>query len=221
MSFRAKDRFNERLKEIILIQDMLPESTLNESGEDREKENAIHRASIVMLCGHIEGYVEDVLEEFIDSIRSVGMISSNIPSALKVILCRPGLTLLNNGDYNILVERIPQFIKKYEALWWSTERINPEAFPEFIKKDWQMGNPWPGTIDTYLKRIGIEGFWDETNSTVKGDLDTLVQKRNLIAHGHFEATATHDDIERYIGSVRELVELLDSKIEQHLNDIAR
>jgi hypothetical protein len=194
---------------------MLPESTLRESIEDRNKENAIHRASIVMLCSHVEGYVEDILEEFVGNIKSIGATSSNIPCALKVELCRPGLILLNNNDHNVLRERIPEFIEKYEEFWFSAERIQPELFPEFEKKDWQMGNPWPDAIDAYLKRIGIEGFWDETNSTVKGDLDTLVQKRNLIAHGHFQATATHDDIKRYIISIVRLVKLLDRRIETH------
>lgn len=169
-----------------------------------------------MLCGHIEGYMEDALEEFIDNIKLFKVVSSKIPPVLKVVLCRPGLILLNNNDHNVLIERIPQFIKKYEDLWWSTEEINPEEFPEFIKKDWQMGNPWPYTIDSYLKKIGVERFWDDTNSLIMGDLDTLVQKRNLIAHGHLEATATQNDIKRYIESAVKLVELLDIRIEQHL-----
>lgn len=221
LSFKAKEKFDERLKEVILIQETLPDSTLKESKIDREMEKTINRASIVMLSSHIEGYIEDVLEEFIDSIRLIGVISSNIPPILKVVLCRPGLILLENNDHNVLVKRIPQFIKKYEDLWWSAERINPEAFPEFVKDDWEIGNPWPTTIDSYLKRIGIEGFWDDTNRTINGDLYTLVQKRNLIAHGHLEATATSDDIKRYIESAEGLIELLDNKLEWHLNNIVR
>lgn len=221
MASRSKDKFYERIKEINLIQEMLPESSLNESGEKRNQEKAINRASVVMLCSHIEGYVEGILEEFVEKIRSSRLKSKRIPTILKVMLCRPGLKSLTNSDQNILAKRIPEFIKKYEELWWSEEMMNLENFPEFVRNDWQIGNPWPNIILSYLEKIGIDDFWDDSNRIIKGDLDTLVDKRNLIAHGHFEATATKDDVNRYKDSAIRLVDLLDDAIEKHLENIGK
>jgi RiboL-PSP-HEPN len=67
----------------------------------------------------------------------------------------------------------------------------------------------------------MENFWDDSNRIIKGDLDTLVDKRNLIAHGHFEATATQDDVIRYVESARKLADLLDARIERHLEDLRK
>lgn len=219
MPSNSKEKFDERIKEITLIQGMLPNSTLRESDDERCKENAINRASIVMLCGHIEGYVEDVLEEFIELIRDSRLDSRKIPIILKVMLCKPGLKSLSNSDHNVLAKRIPIFIKNYEDIWLSDGRLDSQRFPEFIRNDWQIGNPWPKTILVYLERIGIVDVWDDTNRILKGDLETLVDKRNLIAHGHFEATATQEDVNRYIESAKNLVDLLDTKIERHFNEI--
>lgn len=221
MPSKSKEKFDERIKEIIIIQEMRQGITLKESSEERNQENAINRASIVMLCSHVEGYMEDILEEFIGSIRESGVDCKRIPTILKVMLCKPGLKSLNNSDQNVLARRIPDFIKNYEAIWWSEEKMDSERFPEFIRRDWQIGNPWPDVILTYLEKIGIGDFWDDSNRTLKGDLQTLVDKRNLIAHGHFEATATRDDVNRYVESAKKLVDFLDVRIERHLDDLNR
>lgn len=218
---KSKERFDERLSEISLLRGMMPPSTaLKELTPSRRNlENAIRRASLVMLCVHVQGYVEDILEEFILNLRSQKAVSSKIPAELKVALCKPDLSALHNDDYNILMERIPDFIRRYETIWCSSKELPPDEFPEFDKKDWETGNPWANTIDSYMKRIGIRGFWSEKNRIIKGDLDNLVVKRNLIAHGHLHATATDEDVTKYIESAKSLVELLDEQIEYHLNNI--
>jgi hypothetical protein len=216
LSTQSKDKFDERIEEIKILQSMIPEPRLGATATDRNLENAIHRASLVMLCSHVQGYIEDLVEEFLGDLRSNRVVSCNIPPELKVALCKRDLLNLNNEDRNVLMERIPEFIRQYEILWCSTKEVEPENFPEIIGRDWQIGNPWPSMVETHLKRIGIKKFWNETNNILQGDLLSLVDKRNLIAHGHFEATATNADIQRYIESMIELVVLLDSTIEDHL-----
>lgn len=216
MSTLSKDKFNERIGEIKILQRLIPEPKLRATASDRSLENAIHRASLVMLCSHVQGYLEDLVEEFLGRLRSNRVTSCNIPPELKVSLCKRDLLELNNNDRNVIMERIPEFIRRYEILWCSTKEVGPESFPEIIGRDWQIGNPWPSTVETHLKRIGIKEFWDDTNMIISGDLLSLVDKRNLIAHGHFEATATNDDIQRYIESMIELVGILDYAVESHL-----
>jgi hypothetical protein len=216
LSTQSKDKFDERIEEIKILQRTIPEPKLGANASDRNLENAIHRASLVMLCSHVQGYIEDLVEEFLGDLRSNRLFSCNIPPELKVALCKRDLLNLSNYDRNIVMERIPEFIKRYEILWCSTKELEPENFPEIIGRDWQIGNPWPSTVDAYLKKIGIKDFWDNTNNIIYGDLSSLVDKINLIAHGHFEATATNDDIKRYIESMVNLVGLLDIAIEAHL-----
>lgn len=221
MSSQSKEKFDERIQEIKILQRTIPEPKLLATEEIRNLEKAIHRASLVMLCGHVQGYIEDALEEFLDRLRSNRVSSGKIPPELKVALCKPDLITLKNDDYNILVQRIPQFIRRYEGIWCSMREIPPEEFPEIETRDWRMGNPWPNTLEMYLKRIGIEELWDDSSRTLKSDLNTVVEKRNLIAHGHFDATATNEDIRRYIESMQELIQRIDIMIETHLNNIMK
>jgi hypothetical protein len=221
VSTLSKDKFDERIEEIKILQRLLPEPDLGATASNRNLENAIHRASLVMLCSHVQGYLEDLVEEFLGNLKANRVISCNIPPELKVALCKRDLLGLNNDDRNILMERLPEFIRRYEILWCSTREVGPESFPEIIGKDWQIGNPWPKTVEAHLKKIGIKTFWCDANRILNGDLLSLVDKRNLIAHGHFEATATSDDIKRYIESMIELVGLVDNSIEDHLREIIK
>ncbi|MFZ2410923.1 MAG: MAE_28990/MAE_18760 family HEPN-like nuclease, partial [Candidatus Methanoperedens sp.] len=145
-----------------------------------------------------------------------------IPAQLKVSLCKPGLEMLETKDHNILIERIPIFIEQYTIMWEKDEVLAPEDFPVIDDDDWKIGNPGSKVLERNFKRIGIDKIWqeiDSKNGTLKGDLDALVTRRNSIAHGDLDSTATSGDVKRYVKSIFELVGRLDGMTYRHLHNV--
>ena len=134
------NKFKERIGEIKTLQKYV-DSGIAITELERKRESAIHRASLVMLCGHFEGFVEDRLIEFIDDIKFSQVQCIKIPPQLKVSLCKPGLKMLETEDHNILIERIPIFIEQYTIMWEQDEVLAPEDFPNIDYEDWKIGNP--------------------------------------------------------------------------------
>lgn len=221
MSSKARNKFKERIGEVKILQKYI-DSRPTRTQLERKRESTIHRASLVMLCGHFEGYVEDRLLEFIDEIKISQIKCIKIPPQLKVWLCKPGLAMLETEDHNSLIERIPKFIERYTAMWEHDEVLAPEDFPNIDYEDWKIGNPGSKVLEKNFRRIGIDSIWqgiDSKNSTLKGDLDALVTRRNYIAHGHFESSATSIDVKRYVKSISELVGRLDDITFRHLRNV--
>ena len=136
-------------------------------------------------------------------------------------MCKPGLKTLENKDHNVLIDRIPKFIENYTVIWDNDKVLAPKDFPVIDDDDWRIGNPGSRVLERNFKRIGIDKIWldiDSKNVTLRGDLDALVQRRNEIAHGNIESTATYLDVERYIKSISELIGRLDAITYRHLHN---
>lgn len=222
MSSNARNKFKERIGEIKTLQKYVDSITATTELE-RKRESAIHRASLVMLCSHFEGYVEDRLLEFIDDVKFSKVQCIKIPPQLKVSLCKPGLKKLENKDHNVLIDRIPRFIEQYTVIWDNDKVLAPKDFPVIDDDDWKIGNPGSKVLERNFKRIGIDKIWqeiDSKNGTLKRDLDALVQRRNEIAHGNIDSTATSVDVERYVKSISELIGRLDAITYRHFHNVA-
>lgn len=221
MHSKSRNKFKERIGEIKILQEYVDSITaITELA--RKRESAIHRASLVMLCSHFEGYVEDRILEFIDDIKFSKIKCIRIPPQLKVSLCKPGIKSLENKDPNVLIDRIPRFIEQYIEMWDNDKVLEAKDFPVIDDDDWKIGNPGSKVLEKNFKKIGINKIWQEIeskNTTIKADLDALVLRRNEIAHGNIEMTATSVDVERYVKSISELIGRLDAITYRHFRNV--
>ena len=225
LTSKSRENFEERIQEIKLLQTLsTPTPTLKENEDERKKSNSINRACLVLLCGHVEGYLEDRLIEFLDTLKENIVDCKRIPPIIKVKLCKQDLAMLENKDTNVLIERIPIFIEKYREIWLSDGVMKPDNFPIINYDDWEIGNPGSTKLEQALKGIGIDDIWEKINSReenrfLKGDLDGLVNRRNSIAHGHLESSATSNDVRKYIDTMTQLINQIDKIISKHQHDI--
>lgn len=223
MTSKSREKFEERIKEIELLQTLL-NPTLKEDENERKKSNSINRACLVLLCSHFEGYLEDRLIEFLDTLKENIVDCKLIPPIIKVKICKQDLAMLENKDTNVLIERIPIFIEKYWEIWHSDDVMKPDNFPIIDYDDWKIGNPGSRKLEQALKGIGIDDMWGKIkfhaeNRILKGDLDALVDRRNNIAHGHLESSATSNDVRRYIDTMTQLINEIDKILSKHQYDI--
>ena len=219
LTSKSREKFEERIQEIELLQ-TLSTPTLKENEDERKKSNSINRACLVLLCSHVEGYLEDRLAEFLDTLKENIVDCKLIPPIIKVKICKQDLAMLENKDTNVLIERIPIFIEKYWEIWCSDDVMKPDNFPIINYDDWKIGNPGSTKLEQALKGIGIDDIWGkinfhEENRILKGDLDGLVDRRNNIAHGHLESSATSNDVRRYIDTMTQLINEIDKIISEH------
>ena len=227
MTSDAFNTFNERIKEIKILRSKLvaiEDIKLNDSNEYRSYENAINRASIVMLCSHFQGYIEDVILEFLYNVINGNVSARMIPPRLKHELCREGLEPLSKDFNDNLPSKIESFIGSHHDLWCTDQVLISDNYPPLNEKQWILGEPGSEKIVRIIKKIGMADPWNEilkvpTNKLLKTRLNTLVHKRNYIAHGVIDTSASSLDIEAQIKSTMRLVSVFDNLLQRHYQSI--
>jgi|LGVF01.1.fsa_nt_gb hypothetical protein len=163
LTSKSREKFEERIQEIEVLQQVLSTPNLKEDENERKKSNSINRACLVLLCSHVEGYLEERLIEFLDTLKENTVNCKLIPPILKVKLCKQDLARLENKDINVLIERIPIFIENYREIWCSDAVMKTDNFPIINYDDWKIGNPRSTKLEQALKGIGINDIWGKIN----------------------------------------------------------
>lgn len=92
---RCFNDFLESMGDIALISEAAEEGQLSKDDRDRARGNALARSGYVLLCGYFEGFLRELIAEFIEGINDakvkVGMLpDSLLYSALSDVLCQYG-----------------------------------------------------------------------------------------------------------------------------------
>jgi hypothetical protein len=154
--------FAESLEEITLISQGADAEIKKRTNEGRLLGNAITRAGLVLLCGYFEGYIRDVVEEFIDTINDN---KKPINSLSPPLFCS-------------ILEQMPGIDKKNEFNKLDTLKesiINNKHFK--IKKEKfgkTSGNPTVDTIESIFSNIGIENVIDKLSIIDYGVESTFI-----------------------------------------------
>jgi hypothetical protein len=85
MAGRALVQLHTRLAEVRALQTLNPvrAGSLPRSTSDALASSAVNRGSVVLLCGHLEGFVEDLLLESVDDLVNAGLAGARIPRGMK------------------------------------------------------------------------------------------------------------------------------------------
>lgn len=191
--------FKKRMKEIDYLIELIP--PILPTSENVEQTNTLCRASIVLLSSHLEGFLQDLMEEFIDEVNQLEIGFKNLPVELYMQNCFPkGLITQNNFD------ALTKIFNEIKLLERKNIKMTLDK-SKFAKTD---GNPTSDVINRLFKILGIESVLDILNKEIKG-LDTeesykefFTDKERKELNLAIGAPTIINEIEKYIVKKRNL-----------------
>lgn len=186
--------------------------------------NAISCASIVLLSGHFENYLKNIVQEFIEKLNRLSKPLATIPFDMRVKHYAGGAEALlwaskkdKKLNSTLISENLARRLgslansNSYELAW--------EAFAN------TKSNPGTETVSTILTGLDISKTWNEINGLQKqhGRLDTFlanfIEMRNVCAHtGRHNNPPSACDLTDYIERFRSLAECIDLLIGVRLEE---
>jgi len=188
-SFEAFLERQNEIKGLIEIIKSLGEP-INE--ELRKKIGTLNRAVVVLLCSHIEGYIEDSIIEFIDEICKNNLQCQKIPEKLKVNYFKK-----DYDTYGSKPEKAKDLFCLHSKLWQDSQNLIVGDL-DGTQITEEFNNPEPPKIKKLFEYIGFNELWNKIidKKHIK-DLEIIVENRHKIAHGDSTFTITTDDAIRY------------------------
>jgi hypothetical protein len=192
-------------------------------GVDRlDRDNAVHRASVVLLVSHFESYLKSIAEEFTDAVSGGQLESRQIPRGLRELHTLPRFSeiLECNSDTQrgVLLKRLQGVM----ALWNESAKPPPGTLNSSVLSR-HVTNADSETIDSLFSIMGSLGSvcdgdldvpdqdGDLVPASIRLGLTDVVKCRNDIAHGDVSRRPTGGDVERYVQFLVALARRLDRK----------
>ncbi len=151
----------DSLHDVLLLAAGAESELLTMTSEGRQKGNAMTRAGLVLLCGYFEGYVRDLITEFIEILNDEKIDINLLPDSLFVTALEH-LTSISN-----LQKKIPASAKLKESV-----RLGTSYKLDQKKLSNTGGNPTVDTIESIFSRIGIDAAIDKLSITDFGIAST-------------------------------------------------
>lgn len=179
--------------------------------------NAVCRSAMVLLCAHMEGFYEDLVEAFLDSCMAAPVKSRQLPFEVRTAQLWRHI----KGDSSTI-----------ERKWRSLNDVLDSAVGQddvdctagsLVVEAHKSGfaNPGSNEVDGLMRSIGIRDFWKLVEAKAPGEqlksvLDAVVCQRLPIAHGVPTATSTPEDVFRYRVRMARLAKVSDGIASAHL-----
>jgi RiboL-PSP-HEPN len=213
MSSLSVGQLGVRLNEVKRLKRVNP--LRHDQSTDVATGNALNRASIVLLCAHLEGFLEDLVTEAIDVLVDHGARIENLPLVFRALHAEQYLREIELiKDRNARAPKIEVMFKSESPLWSNGQvLLRPMVRSNAVCAE--LGNPGSREVRQFLELVGvnIEQFLrDAGQSDLLGKINGLVTRRNQIAHGEVSASATTGDVDQYLQAVEDLGRLVDDAV---------
>lgn len=190
------------------------------------RNNAVYRASTVLLVSHFESFVKSVAEDFMDAIAIGDVASKAIPVGIREVHSLPRMEeILSCGDATQRLALLRK-ITDYSCLWIAEAKPPrgllkaavlsgkvTSADNEVLDAVFAlMGTASPvcdGEVDVILSNDGTS-----TPVNIRLMLRDVVKCRNDIAHGDVTRIPTTEDVDRYIRQLQALARRLEARATQ-------
>lgn len=181
---------------------------------------AVNRAAVVLLCAHLEGFLEELVGELVDQLNSSAPWIENIPLRMRAAHVTGEIdAIAEMTDAANRAERIERLFRDHGDLWLAETLISQLRVEKITSG---MSNPGASEISRLFVSIGLEHALDEVVLTDGSDpakrVNEFVGVRNSIAHGE-DTKVTDDQVERYLDAVECLGRDLDSAVARHVQSI--
>jgi len=222
MTSSALDDLEGRLDEVRCLTALDPERIGDGDADNSRLSSALSRASLVLLSAHLEGYLEDVAAEAIDALVAGSALVSRLPRLLRTIHADEHLRRLEQiKDRNARAPRIESLFAAESPLWTEGNVLTATMVRPKTVCD-AMDNPGSTEVRQFLELLGVDirqHLLDSGNASALGRIDGLVGRRNAIAHGEPDASATYGDVDTYIHAVADLAAEIDAAVAAAVRDV--
>ncbi|MDT8909612.1 MAE_28990/MAE_18760 family HEPN-like nuclease [Amycolatopsis sp. PS_44_ISF1] len=225
--------FIESIQEVrvLLNADRKPATTLPEPGrmhDRRSLENALCRASMLMLVAHYEGFVKSILTEFIDEIAKAKPPSRRLPDALLELYTKERIQEIARLEESTeRVTRTRKLFTGYAALWDRDRSIDPTLLPARILAR-QFTNAGPDSLRRVLDLIGqfesLEKIQRHVCASpeyfkinIPDKLKEITEKRNKIAHGDLEEKPTSPEVSKHLEFLIKIAYAVDQLVRERID----
>ncbi|MFI2662460.1 MAE_28990/MAE_18760 family HEPN-like nuclease [Micromonospora carbonacea] len=213
MTSNALSDLGGRLDEVRVLSKLDPARTGDTS--QPATSNAINRGCIVLLCSHLEGFLEDLAIESLDALASFQAPVAQLPLILRALHVEDHLKELEPiKDRKARAPRIEKMFADEGGFWTFGSQISTTMLrPKTVCS--QMSNPGSKEVRQFLDLLGvdIEGHLRETGSlSLLHRINGLVGNRNSIAHGERGVNPTSGDVDTYLTLVEDLSREIDSAL---------
>lgn len=196
----AYSSFLERLKEVHLLAAAAARAERLDPVTKRLEIDALCRGAIVLLSSHVEAYIKELGETFLDRIYRARICRSKLNVNIFYHTSKDIIAeIKDTSDSTLLSGKILHLITVDGDFWKDTGALTREIPLERFNKG--FANPSFPKIKSYLSRFGYEKLKNDIDKKLKSDsqatinmINHLVDIRNSIAHGDPSATKTPGDI---------------------------
>ena len=163
--------------------------------------NALCRGGLVLMCSHVEGYIEDLGSVAINHIEQKGIPKVSLATKFKYHLSQDLIRGINTStDPSVIAERLQELLERDGHIWDSSDHFAPP-----LPVDTFVGNfatPNHRAIRRFFGRFGYQEFHTDLNKHLLQNsapcinmVNQLVDQRNKIAHGDAVTAGSPSDLE--------------------------
>jgi len=185
-----------------------------------EQDNAVRRASVVLLVSHFESYLKSTAEEFIDALSTGQLEAGRIPVGIRELHTMPKIEEIASTGDSVQRHVLLKKLSTISQLWTDASKpargtLDARLFGR------QVTSARPDKIDSLFTLMGStyrvcdgdidipNGDGDMTTSNIRLSLNDVVKCRNDIAHGDSSRKPTATDVARYIDFLTSLASRLE------------
>ena len=163
--------------------------------------NALCRGGIVLLCSHVEGYVEDLGALAINSLAKKNLPKTSMSLAFRYHLSRDLIDDINSTtDPESIASKVVNFLVRDGPIWDATPHFTDQLPVETFVGN--FATPRHDNIRRFFGRFGYQDFQTELAAQLQSNylvcrnmVDHVVDQRNKIAHGNFVTAGTPADLQ--------------------------
>lgn len=208
-------KFWVNLREVGVLASLSKEN--ESSSKQREINECLSRASILLLCSHIESFFEDLILDILTFHEYNQTSISMLPDSLKVIQTLRKPITDNLGS---------------DKKWKIIESMIQSPFADTSNKCYQgifnlelhlkgFASPGSKNVDDLFKSIGINDVWKlvenkYTTMRSKNNLDAFVNRRNNITHGSAADKPTMENVRNYVCDICVIVRTFNTIVTEYL-----
>nr|WP_281246513.1 MAE_28990/MAE_18760 family HEPN-like nuclease [Pseudomonas jinjuensis] len=186
----------DSLSEVRLIVAAAREA-LEEGAEGRVKCNAMTRAGLVLLCGYFEGFIRDLVEEYVDALNDEGVSVSSLPDSLFCAVLEGQVSSYRGNS-------LTDFISLKGAITNSgAVKLNSKVLSK------TGGNPSVDNVESIFSGIGIDAIIDrlsiadysvDSTYVLESQVDAKFKRAIEAALADVEGAAV-DPVSRIVGII--------------------
>jgi hypothetical protein len=166
--------------------------------------DAICRSGVLLMSGHVEGYIEELGNIAIVRIGNRGLAKQRVSTQFKYYLSRDLIKAIkDSSNPRRISSNLDALLLRDLHIWDSTPVFSAQISSDVFLSD--FSNPTHDRIKRFFSRFGYAHYQGDLERRMGANflicrnmLDQVVDQRNKIAHGNTITTGTPTDLSQML-----------------------